>query len=137
MQLELRGVNYELDVELKDFIERRLHFALGRFGRRIHRLSLQLTDLNGPRGGIDKRCRITIALIPRGLVMVESQGGDPFALVADAVKRAGRALRRELDSRGRRTGAGAGADHGHARARGPRLDEDDFPAPAAGGLLAG
>ena len=35
MQLEMRGVNYDLDDELKDHIERRLRFALGRFAARI------------------------------------------------------------------------------------------------------
>ena len=101
MQLEMRGVNYDLDGVLKDHIERRLRFALGRFAARIHRLSVRLTDVNGPRGGRDKRCRIAVALVPRGVVMVEGSGDDPFALIADAAKRVGRAVRRELERRRR------------------------------------
>ena len=34
MQLRIRGVNYGLDDGLKDHIERRLRFALGRFAAR-------------------------------------------------------------------------------------------------------
>ena len=101
MQLRIRGVNYGLDDGLKDHIERRLRFALGRFAARIRRLTVRLTDVNGPRGGLDKRCRIAVALVPRGTVMVEGVGGDPFALVAGAAKRAGRAVRRELERRRR------------------------------------
>ena len=66
---------------------------------RIHRLTVRLTDVNGPRGGLDKRCRIAVALVPRGVVMVEGSGDDPFALVAGAAERAGRAVRRELERR--------------------------------------
>ena len=99
MQLEMRGVNYELNDELRDHIERRLRFALRRFATRIDRLTVRLSDVNGPRGGIDKRCRIAVALIPRGVVMLERSGDDPFALVADAAKRARRSVRRVLERR--------------------------------------
>jgi ribosome-associated translation inhibitor RaiA len=99
MQLEMRGVNYDLDDMLKGHIERHLRFALGRFAARIRRLTVRLTDINGPRRGIDKRCRIAVALVPLGVVMVEGSGDDPFALIADAAKRVGRAVRRELERR--------------------------------------
>lgn len=99
MQLHVRGVNYVLDEGLKDFITRRLHFALGRFAPRISRLSVHLTDVNGPRGGVDKRCRITVGLMPRGEVAIEGMGDDPVSLVSDAAKRIGRAVRRELERR--------------------------------------
>src|SRR5690242_487729 len=99
MQLEMRGVNFELDDKLTDHIERRLRFALGRFAARIDRLTVHLSDVNGPRGGIDKRCRIAVALVPRGRVMVEGLGDDPFTLVTDTAKRARRAVRRTIERR--------------------------------------
>ena len=101
MQVEMNGVNYELGDDLKNHIERRLRFALGRFAARIARLTVRLSDVNGPRGGIDKRCRIAVALVPRGLVLIERSGDEPFALIADAVNRAARAVRRELERRRR------------------------------------
>jgi hypothetical protein len=39
---------------LPDHIERRLRFALARFGSRVERVIVFLHDRNGPRGGIDK-----------------------------------------------------------------------------------
>jgi putative sigma-54 modulation protein len=99
MQVEMRGVNYKLGGDLKVHIERRMRFALGRFAARIARLTVRLSDVNGPRGGIDKRCRIAIALVPRGVMVIEGAGEDSFALITDAAKRAGRAVRRELERR--------------------------------------
>jgi ribosome-associated translation inhibitor RaiA len=101
MNLDVRGVKYELGERLLEHLERRLRFALGRFASRIAGVSVRLSDVNGPRGGIDKRCRIAIALIPRGVVRVEAPGDDPFALVARAAKRAGRAVHRALGRRRR------------------------------------
>jgi len=102
MRLEMHGVNYGLADELKAYIERRLRFALGRFESRIDGVTLRLTDVNGPRGGIDKRCQVAVALVPRGVVMVEGFDHDPFALVARVAKRVGQSVRRELGRRRRR-----------------------------------
>jgi putative sigma-54 modulation protein len=99
MQLELRGLDFELDDELTEHIERRLRFALGRFAERIRHLTVHLSDVNGPRGGIDKRCRIEVGLFPRGVVMVQGLGDDPFALVTHSARRVRRAVRRELERR--------------------------------------
>ncbi len=101
MDLDIRGVKYDLGDDLAEFIERRLRFALGRFAGRIDRVSIRLSDVNGPRGGVDKRCRITVALTPRGVVRVAGSGDDPFALVARAAKRAGRTVHRALGRRRR------------------------------------
>ena len=101
MRLEMHGANFELDDELKDYAARRLRFALGRLSGRIDRVSIRVSDVNGPRGGVDKRCRIAVTLVPRGEVMVEGSGHDPFILVAREAKRIGRAVRRELGRRRR------------------------------------
>jgi putative sigma-54 modulation protein len=99
MNLQMIGVNYQLADELKDHIERRLRFALGRFAARVQRLTVRLYDVNGPRGGVDKRCRIAVTMVPRGTVMVEGSGDDSFVLVSEAAKRAGRSFCRALGRR--------------------------------------
>jgi ribosome-associated translation inhibitor RaiA len=99
MRIEMRGVKLELGDDLREHVERRLRFALGRLAGRIDRLMVRLSDVNGPRGGTDKTCRISVALIPRGVVIVEGSGDDEFTLASLAAKRAGRAVRRELERR--------------------------------------
>jgi len=42
--------------ETVDLARTRLEFALGRFAGRVRSVSVSLTDLNGPRGGLDKKC---------------------------------------------------------------------------------
>lgn len=102
MAFDVRGVKYELGDELRDYIERRLAFALGRIGDRVDSVMVRLSDVNGPRGGVDKRCLIAVALRPRGVVRIEDSGHDPFALVARAARRVGQTVHRAL-GRQRRT----------------------------------
>ena len=99
MRLEIRSQDLEIGQGLRGSIERRLRFVLGRFGTRIARVTVYLTDLNGPRGGMDKRCRIVVRLVRAGQVFVEDTDTDLGAVVDRATDRVGQAVRRELERR--------------------------------------
>ena len=49
--------------------------ALGRFGHAVQSVTVRLSDINGPRGGADKLCRIVIQMKSRSIVM-EELGND-------------------------------------------------------------
>jgi hypothetical protein len=49
MQLELRMRNANLMESVREYAQRRLNFALDRYGSRIRRVTVRITDLNGPR----------------------------------------------------------------------------------------
>ncbi len=58
-----------LSPSLAPFARRRLEFALARFDARVRSLTVRVADLNGPRGGLDKRCLVAIRLTsPRRLI---------------------------------------------------------------------
>lgn len=65
MKLLVIGEKIKVTEGVHDFVTRRLHFALGRFLPQIERVTARVADMNGPRGGEDKRCRIEVRL--RGL----------------------------------------------------------------------
>jgi len=99
MALDLRVRNGKSTPELRDHVERRLGFALGRFGGRVGRVTVCLEDLNGPRGGIDQRCRIAVSLVPSGEVIAEATDLEAFAAVNRAAERIARRVRNEFDRR--------------------------------------
>ncbi|MGE0820944.1 MAG: ribosome-associated translation inhibitor RaiA [Candidatus Binatia bacterium] len=99
MQIDIRGHRMKLTDALRAHIERRLRFALGRFGARIMAGTVIVEDLNGPRGGIDKQCRIAVALKGSGHVRVEVRDTDMISAVDHAADRINRAVTRELDRR--------------------------------------
>lgn len=57
---------------------------------------MRLSDINGPRGGVDKTCDIRLdAGLPHAVVIRERQASI-YAAIAYAMDRAERALRRNL-----------------------------------------
>ena len=56
--------------DLRDLAERRVRFVLRRLGWRVPRAEVQLSDVNGPRGGVDKRCQVELRTDGAGSVVV-------------------------------------------------------------------
>ncbi len=97
MELEVHSRNTELDESTQEYIERRISFALDRFTSRVNRVLVRLHDLNGPRGGVDKRCTVEAHLVPSGAVLVKAAGEDIEQAVGRAASRISRRVRNELD----------------------------------------
>lgn len=97
MRLEVRGQHIDVTEALHSHATRRLQFALSRFGQRITRVTVHLTDPNGPRGGRDKHCRIVAKMKHGGEVIAEDLDADLYAAITQAADRLGRAVARELE----------------------------------------
>lgn len=83
--------------EAATLLRRRLEFALGRFRPRLREVSARVSDVNGPRGGIDKTCVITMQLDRAApSIVIEDVDADPMVAVDRAADRAGRTLARAL-----------------------------------------
>jgi len=96
MKMRLAAHGIELSGDLKDYIRRRVHFSLGRFAARIRSLSIRVADVNGPRGGVDKRCDIRVDVGLRQPVIVRERQANLHVAVAFAMERAERAIQRQL-----------------------------------------
>jgi hypothetical protein len=79
MHLDVRSCNVRLSRELRDFIKRRLHFAVGRFVGRLGRVTTRLTAIEDPLGNKLTRCRIVVRLAGSGRVHVEVSSRDQAA----------------------------------------------------------
>lgn len=89
--------------DLRDLTERRVRFVLRRLGWLVPRAEVQMSDVNGPRGAIDKRCQVELRTAGAGSVVVASVASDWRTALDDALARAARFLlrlwRRSSDSR--------------------------------------
>lgn len=110
MRVNVHSRALAIDEAVRSHVERRMEFALGRFSSRITRVTVQLTDLNGPRGGEDKACSIEVRLSPSGSVRVEDSDADIVAVVDRVAERTRRAVaraiqrEREIERRSRSAG---------------------------------
>ncbi len=92
MSLEIRNQNIEMSDGLRTYIERRLGFALRKFTKVLGRVSVRLLDLNGPRGGLDKRCQITAKIRHFQVVSLQATDADLYAAIDRAASRLERSL---------------------------------------------
>ena len=89
MRLDIRSRNVALNSELRQHIARRVGQALNRFEQRVGSVQVAFTDVNGPKGGPDKVCRLTVVLAGCDQVTVTEYGSNLFRIVdrvADQVK---------------------------------------------------
>jgi CBS domain-containing protein/ribosome-associated translation inhibitor RaiA len=95
----IRSFSNDADEGDREYMRRKLGRKLGKFGRFIERASVRIEDVNGPRGGIDKRCRIKVVLKGLPSVVVEQQHEALQAAMDGALERTERAVRRSVQRR--------------------------------------
>jgi ribosome-associated translation inhibitor RaiA len=71
---------------------RRLRFVLRRLTWLVPRARVQLSDVNGPRGGVDKQCRVELKTASAGTVVVTAMARDWHAALDTALARSARTL---------------------------------------------
>ncbi|HEX5458535.1 MAG TPA: HPF/RaiA family ribosome-associated protein [Steroidobacteraceae bacterium] len=95
----IRAPAGDLRPDDRAYIRRKLGRRLGKFSDAIERVSVRTEDVNGPRGGIDRVCRIKVAL--RGLpsVVLERQDSSLAVAVDGALAGVETAVRRAVQRR--------------------------------------
>lgn len=80
--------------QLRELVERRMRFVMRRLNWLVPRATISLSDINGPRGGIDKRVHIELKAHTRHPIVVTAVAKDWRSAVDSALARAARALMR-------------------------------------------
>lgn len=95
----IRAEGVRLPDRERDRLRQSLQTKLGKFAPTVQRISVRLADVNGPRGGVDRQCRIKVVL--RGLpsVMVEHQDASQPAAIRRSVGAVERSVRKAVQSR--------------------------------------
>ena len=107
MKIGIQCRGFTLSSAIAGRVRNRLGFLLGRGFNRLRRVDVTLSDLNGPRGGVDKRCLIEVSIDGLCPVVVEDIQSDRYMIIDRSAGRASRTLvrRMELDNSRRRAEA--------------------------------
>ena len=95
----IRVPSADVAAPLQEVAGRRLWFALRRFEDKVRRVTVRLTDVNGPRRGIDTRCTIQAELADSSMLVTEATSAWPTAAVTHACRRLNTAMRRHVSRR--------------------------------------
>ncbi len=118
--LTVKGSGIAWTPDLKLLLDRHLERLAERFPRRIRVISASLEDVNGPRGGIDKKCRICLMLKRHGQVSVCARSSRSETAIKRATERVRTVLRRKLQ--GIRFRASGVVDRGRPTSRSAHRD---------------
>lgn len=109
MQMAIQCRGFALTEGLRDYARKRLSYSLSFGDGYILRAIMRLSDINGPRGGKDKRCHIEVRLKGLPAVVIADTEADLYVAIDRAAERAGRTLARRL-ARGQRDAPGVRSD---------------------------
>ena len=97
MSIQIHSRTQHLNEDLRCYIQRRFDFALSQRYEQIKRILVTLSDINGPKGGEDKRCQVIIQLAKQDDIVIEDIQSDFYIAVDRAASRSSRALSRCLE----------------------------------------
>ncbi|MFG0335876.1 MAG: hypothetical protein ACF8TS_21165 [Maioricimonas sp. JB049] len=72
---------------MRNAIVNRLERSLARYSRRIERVNVTLVDENGPRGGLDKLCPISVILHGASEITASAMHEKPWTAFTKAAER--------------------------------------------------
>ena len=81
MRVSVRNGRIAVGPELREEVERRIYFALGRFGDVIREVTVNLADVHGPRAKTEKKSKLVVFLRPSEQVMAEATDATVIAAV--------------------------------------------------------
>jgi putative sigma-54 modulation protein len=97
MQLDIQTNGFSLTDGIRDYTIRRMQFALHRNDKHIVSVRVRLADINGPRGGVDKRCQIDLSLAGQNDIVIEDTETSLYVAIDRASERCSRTLNRRIE----------------------------------------
>jgi ribosomal subunit interface protein len=104
MLINIQSRQFSLSSALSDYVKSKIRVKLGRYETKLSKIDVILFDVNGPKGGEDKCCKIMIRLNNSPSIVVQETAEDLYAGINTCALRARRAVDRQLSvsSRARR-----------------------------------
>lgn len=96
MNLQIQAQDFTLTDGLRQHVATRLDYALNHGRDIVTRVVVRLSDVNGPRGGVDKCCGIEVRLKGVPALIVQETQADLYVAIDRASERIGRTLDRRL-----------------------------------------
>lgn len=95
--LDIQVQNFSLTEAIESHIKNKLDPMHRHFGDRILSTHVHLSDINGPKGGVNKKCLIHVELQKLPTVVVENIEESLYTAIDNCCHSAERAVRKSLE----------------------------------------
>lgn len=99
MKIQIIEKSVSLTEAQREIVYSRLVHALDRFDDKVRGLTVTLSDINGPRGGVDKLCRLRMLLNENGEIVLSENSESVEAAVSCIADRAANTVQRLVERR--------------------------------------
>lgn len=96
MLIHIQSRHFSLSVALSKYVKTKLQVMMGRYEAKIISLNVSLFDINGPKGGEDKCCKIIVKINGTSSIVVQETAADLYDAINTCSRRARRAVKRQL-----------------------------------------
>ena len=96
MNIDVKWNELEFNKKSKNIVARQLQILLWRFRAVIMRVRVRFSDVNGPKGGLDKQCMVSAKLRPTGKITINGAGIDYLEVFQSSFERLILSVQREL-----------------------------------------
>ena len=99
MNLHIQSKTFSLTGALKQYVKRKVDSVIQQRADHIQRINVNLSDINGPHGGIDKRCQVHLVIPRMPDIVIQDTQSNLYSAIDSAISRAKVALSRKLTRR--------------------------------------
>ena len=96
MKISITARHVKIDARLREKIERRCAFAFSRTKHIIDSIVITLADVNGPKGGEDKLCKVVVRSNELPPVIIKDNQSSLHIAAESALTRAGRRVQQAI-----------------------------------------
>lgn len=96
MKIDIQARDFSLTEAMQNYVNKRINSALTCNNQYIQRIIVRLSDVNGPKGGVDKRCHIQVVIPHQADVVIDDVENNLYAAVDIATNRAGHTVSRHI-----------------------------------------
>jgi ribosome-associated translation inhibitor RaiA len=97
--LDVRARGFDLTQSMYRRAVDHIAAKMAKHARAISNITIRLQDVNGPKGGLDKRCRVELQIAGFGPVIVDEVDQDAYAAIDVAGERLRKVVSQVLDER--------------------------------------
>ncbi len=95
--INVQARDFSLTKAIETYTQEKLQAMIHHYGDRILKVTVHLSDDNGPKGGIDKHCHIHVDMKKLPTVVIEDSDENLYAAIDLGCHRAERAVRKMLE----------------------------------------
>jgi len=96
MLVHIQSRHFSLSEALNKYVKSKVQVMLSRYEEKIIRVDVSLFDINGPKGGEDKCCKIIVKINGSSSIVVQETAEDLYDAINTSSRRAKRAINRQL-----------------------------------------